>query len=201
MTGPEASAIGEREVGRDSPKRLAQMALIGFVLACIGLFVIASMMPEDAMEPGYAIDEQARPSPDGTFVLTVNVKDPSAWRYIDLDLGRAINSENGADLVVRRYIIKAPDGAQSLGDEPLLTASLPSAPAWQVDTEIGGEWQNPAFARWYEYGYSSHLLKSKRETYVVGRSPGNGVAFITIESYYCSPEGSGCLTLRYRLED
>ncbi len=61
MTAFETPTSKGDELRGDSPKRLAQMALIGFVLACIGLFVIASMMPEDTMEPGGHCDSRQTP--------------------------------------------------------------------------------------------------------------------------------------------
>jgi hypothetical protein len=104
-----------------------------------------------------------------------------------------------ADLRFRRYVVRAPGGAAALGKTPLEMEQLPEDLKWEFDVNVDGGLQNPAVARWYEYGLQSHLLTTKGETYVVQRSTGKGKAAFKIVSYYCEPDGSGCLTVRYRL--
>ena len=48
-------------------------------------------------------------------------------------------------------------------------------------------------------GGDEHTLDLRGE-YTFASSHGGGAALLQIESYYCHPEGSGCMTLRYRLQ-
>ena len=80
-----------------------------------------------------------------------------------------------------------------------LEARLPENPAWRGDEEVDGELRNPALADWYRYSYWTHRLRSRGRTHAV-RMRSGGVAYLRLESYYCKPEGSGCLTFRYRFD-
>jgi hypothetical protein len=96
-------------------------------------------------------------------------------------------------------VLRAPHGAIDLGRVPLESAHVEPGAAWKDDAQIGGELQNPALRRWYSYSYWTHDLRPLGSTYAV-RLAGGGTAYFQIASYYCKPEGAGCLTLRYRLD-
>lgn len=172
-------------------------AVGGFVGTCVFLVLAASLITPD-VEPGYPITEQATVFPDGSFELTLDVRHREAWSAVDLGAGRVAEPGAAVDLRVRRYIFQAPGGALDLGEVPLADATLPPEPSWGEDVVIDGIQQNPTLARWYHYGWQSHLLSPKKNVYAL-RRPGGGTAFLQIASYYCAPEGSGCMTLRYRL--
>src|SRR5206468_11351066 len=122
--------------------------------------------------------------------------DESAQVAFSLHSGRRVEPA-AADLLVRRYVVQAPHGALDLGAVPLADAQMPAAPQWFADTRLAGELQNPAFAHWYQYSYWTHVLTSRDNTYAIRMADG-GAALLRIRSYYCAPEGSGCLTLQYR---
>ncbi len=205
--GPGAPAAHAAQVPPPSPpalatdgsegSRLARWAGLGFVLACLGLFGAASLIaPVDA--PGFPLSDRASASPDGTFEVTLDVRDAETWIGIDLDAGGATEPGLAAEIVARRYVFQAPGGAVDLGPIPLMEASIPADARWIQDSQIDGVQQNAALARWYEYGYTSHLLSSKGHTYALRSRSGERTFLVRIVSYYCEPEGSGCLTLRYR---
>jgi len=54
----------------------------------------------------------------------------------------------------------------------------------------------PGLERWYRYGFFSHLLEPKDETYVIRTAEGR-YAKLRILSYYCPQATPGCVTLVY----
>ena len=76
---------------------------------------------------------------------------------------------------------------------------LPTGARWVEDSKYKGQVQNEALADWYTYSGMTHVLKANKKANAI-RLKSGGVAYFQILSYYCKPEGSGCLTLRYRLD-
>jgi len=172
---------------------------IGFVVAAVAVFAIGALFaPNDA--GSFAVTERAQPAGGGVFQLTVDVSNAKSWVSIDLGLGRSVATGRAADLRVRRYQIRAPQGAADLGEVPFARAAVAADTLWQQDADVDGELLNPALSKWYSYSYWTHLLSPGAQTWAVRRHDG-GVALLQFIGYYCKPEGSGCLTLRYRLED
>jgi hypothetical protein len=191
---PESPPLGPSA----ESKTLLAWTLTLFGLTFVGLFFASSfIIPE--VEPGFPATEKVEVLPDGSFQITLGVRDRDKWVGLDMGSGAVVSDGTPADLRFRRYVIRAPGGATALGLAPLDLEELPPDLKWEYDVNVDGGLQNPAVARWYEYGLQSHLLTTKGETYVVRRSTGKGKAIFKIASYYCDPDGSGCLTIRYRL--
>lgn len=193
---PEAE--GEALGPSAESKTLLSWTLGLFALTFGGLFFVASyIMPE--VEPGFPATEKVEVQPDGTFQITIGVRDRDKWVGLDMGAGTVVPEGTPADVRFRRYVVRVPGGAAALGETPLNFEEPPQSVEWKFDVNVDGGLQNPAVARWYEYGLQSHLLTTKGETYLIQRSTGKGKAAFQIVSYYCEPEGSGCLTIRYRL--
>ena len=191
---PESPPLGPSA----ESKTLLAWTLALFGLTFVGLFFVSSaIMPN--VEPGFPATEKVAVQPDGSFQITLGVRNRDKWVGIDMGSGAVVGEDTPADLRFRRYVVRAPAGAAALGMAPLDLEEVPDDVKWEYDVNVDGGLQNPAVARWYEYGLQSHLLTTKGETYIVNRSTGKGKAIFKIVSYYCEPDGSGCLTLRYRL--
>jgi hypothetical protein len=178
------------------------MALGGFVVTCIVLFFGASWITPDT-EPGYEVTNKAIPE-EGSYQIyriTIDVGDRHEWAGLNFMQGKRLDKESSADLLARRYLIRAPGGAINLGDVPLEDAHVEPNADWKIDKDNNGEIMNPAIGKWYSYSYWTHLLDPHPLTYAVRMADGSGVAYMRIVSYYCKPEGTGCLTLRYRLPE
>ncbi|MDP6946766.1 MAG: hypothetical protein QF464_21630 [Myxococcota bacterium] len=162
------------------------------------MFAIAwpHLVPD--IEPGYPLTERAKVQQDGTFMMTMDVTDRDLWVAFDMGQGTRVAHGDAPDLLIRRYVLRAPGGAKDLGKTPLAEATTDPDNGWTEDTVVDGDWMNTALERWYDYSMSNHLLTSKRHTYAL-RRPGGGVVYFAVESYYCDPPGSGCMTIRYRL--
>lgn len=201
--GRSLLAHGDAAFLRAEPRgqRLIHYGIGAFLLTSLLFMTMVTLMGGVVgNEPGFAISPVAEPSPDGTFVVTLDTSDRARWVSFDFDSGRVLSDPGRADLIVRRYWLRAPGGVVDLGEVPLDRASVGPDPEWVADVPVDGVPQNPALAGWYAYSYWTHLLESQGRTYALRRIP-EGIAYVRIESYYCAPEGTGCLTIRYRLDD
>ncbi len=179
-------------------KRFVTIAGVGFVLTALLIFFGAGFIKPD-IDRGYAPTAVAVTHTDGTHLITFDVADRNNWVGVDLLAGRVVDGA-GADIIAQRYILQAPAGAADLGEVSLEAARATEGTEWISDKAVDRVLQNAAFGKWYSYSYFSHLLTPLGHTYAVRLANGQGVAYVKIVSYYCKPEGSGCLTLRYRVE-
>jgi hypothetical protein len=183
------------EGARTGGARFIAWAIGGFFAACVLLLALGRFMKPE-VEPGFAVSP-AKPTPAGVFRVTLDVQDNKRWVAFSFGAGQV--GQGDADLWVQRHRLRAPAGAIDLGAVDLARAQVPAEAGWVRDELHQGVEENPALARWYNYSYWTHLLKTKGHTYAVRRA-GGGVAYFRVLSYYCEPEGTGCLTLEYRLD-
>lgn len=178
--------------------KLIGFAAVGFIIACGVLFAIASSIkPEE--KPGFEITEAAAHLDGEIWQVTLDVKSRHQWTGFSFSTGKKLTELDPADLLGRRHHVRAPGGAIRLGDIPLEEATLPETVVWQMDEGDADQVLNPAFGKWYTYSFFTHMLDPIGRTYAIRQAQAGRVVFVRIESYYCKPEGSGCLTLRYRL--
>jgi hypothetical protein len=151
----------------------------------------------DAQE-GFSITEKAAAHSDGTFQITIDTSSRYNWIPLNLGAGRVAGASEQPDLTFRRYVAQVPAGAIDLGQVSFQDAKVAQNAQWIQDEFVDGELQNQAISTWYSYSYWTHLLSPKGHTYAVKMQNG-AVAYLQFVSYYCKPEGSGCLTIRYKL--
>ena len=178
--------------------RFIKVGLIAFIVTCLLVFAAGSMIAPN-MEPGFPITERAQPQTDGSFRITLDASQREHWVSVNLSRGTMNEEKTNADLLVQRYVFRAPAGAADLGNVPLDKATLATDTPWTFDSQVDGQLQNPAISGWYDYSYMTHLLKSKNHTYAVQLRSGEGFATFNVVSYYCEPEGTSCVTIDYRL--
>ena len=141
----------------------------------------------------------------GPTVYTVDATRPDAWQYFAFHRGSVIDQPGPRDwdLAFRRYEIIANGGRAFTGDGGIadlgkvIFSEVKTVPAdgYQA-TEGGPDPRNPAIARWYSYGYFSHLLSPKRHVWAVRTADGR-YAKLEFISYYCPGSQPGCVTFRY----
>jgi hypothetical protein len=178
--------------------RFFLIAGVGFVIATFFVFYLASKIQPTA-EKTYEISQGVTALPTGVFQMTIDARNNGFWVPLSLSTGKEVGNKKDADLLLMRYFLRAPSGAIDLGAVPLEQAKLPADPQWVQDEKHKGQTQNKALADWYEYSGMSHVLKATEKTSAI-RLRSGGIAYFRILSYYCKPEGSGCVTFRYRLE-
>ncbi len=159
------------------------------------------MIP-DIDEIGYPLGRGIEVLDDGTMRVTVDVQNNDMWVPFSLELGQPVPDGAAADVYLRRHYWRTSAGAAQIGGTDLVAAELPSDVQWEPDVLDDGLLLSEVMLDWYDYSYWTHLLRSEHNIYAVRlRNDPNRAALLRVESYYCAPEGTGCLTFRYRLVD
>ena len=187
-------------------KAVLIVAAAAIVAAAGALVVVSLREPTVAMYPPTPLaPRDAGHALVGPILYTVDATRPEQWRYFAFRMGSAI--ENPAsrewDLAFRRYEIIANGGPAfagaagvlDLGEVPFAAVKIVPEAGYQV-TEGGVDPRNPALARWYRYGYFSHLLSPQPRVWAVRTADGR-YAKLEIISYYCPRSQPGCVTFRY----
>jgi hypothetical protein len=139
--------------------------------------------------------------------VTIDARDAATWRFLSLSDGIARTSPGaGWDLAFRRFNIIANGGPgfpgsaaiATLGEVPLETVKIGVNLPFVSTAVVRGDSVNPAIARWYTYGFTSHLLSPLPSTWAVRTTDGR-LALLRILGYYCPGPTPGCLTIRYRM--
>ena len=142
----------------------------------------------------------------GPLTVTVDATAQDRWTYFAFNRNSAlaVASPDGWDLAFRRFYIIANGGPRFGGHGGILDLgrvsfdSVTSVPdTGYVQTEADSI--NPAIRRWYDYGFTSHLLPTKNHVYAVRTADGK-YAKIQVLTYYCGQAEPGCLTFRYEYQ-
>ena len=141
----------------------------------------------------------------GPLLYTVRAPEQDRWHYFDFSRGSVVEDPGplGWDLAIQRFTIIVNGGQGFPGKGGVLDLgeigfdSVRSAPndGYQ-GTVAARDTVNPALRRWYDYGFTSHLLTPRPNVYVVRTADGR-FAKLQILSYYCPGAQPGCLTFRY----
>ena len=129
-------------------------------------------------------------SATGRKRLTIDATREQTWQFVSLRADSALTRPDplGWDLAIRRFHISTNGGTGFAGKG---AAGVDSLIATSQDTTRSG------FGKWYDYGFTSHLLTPKPVTYRVRAADGM-LYSIRILSYYCPGAQPGCLTFEYQ---
>jgi hypothetical protein len=176
---------------------------IALMLAAAVFVVSAVRRPEP---PTFVPTETARFDSTGARIFTVNSSDSEKWRFFSFQRGALVEAPQPRawDLGFRRFHImtnggpgfSGEAGIAPLGAVSLENATLPPDSAF-LPTSVARDSVNPVVAKWYRYGFTTHMLTPKPESYAVRTADGRFAVF-QILSYYCAGPTPGCLTIRYR---
>lgn len=194
---------------RDAARGRRPVALYlagGFFLLVLAAVVVGSFTRRDPLSflPS-PVDPQ--PPVDHLVVDTVTLdgRDGAAWTYFDFEKRSPVGGPlAGWDLAVSRYhiVVNGGEGYAGAGGAVAIPApweAVTEAPASGYATTEGpldDVPETPGLERWYRYGFFSHLLEPKDETYVIRTAEGR-YAKLRILSYYCPQATPGCVTLVY----
>jgi HmuY protein len=172
---------------------------LGAFVAVLAYVVATSLAPREALEFAPSAVSPGQPQPKGLVfdTVTVDARDPTAWVFFDFDRRSVVAPPDtaGWDLAFRRFNVVPAEAAADLG--PVAFEDLTVAPvSGFVASEFTRDTVNTAINRWYRYSMLSHLLSSKKHTYVI-RSRQHRFAKVDVISYYCPGVEPGCLTFRY----
>ena len=189
------------------PKIPVAALVIGALVVAAVLLVAASLnRPEPpTYAPTAAAPRDVGDALDGPVTYTIDASAPESWRYFDFSSGSLVESPSptGWDLGFRRFnvIANGGEGFQGQGGavalEDVTFDAVTGAPDGEYQPSVARrDSANAAFDRWYDYGFSSHLLTPKPRVYVVRTADGR-YAKLEILSYYCPGAQPGCITFRY----
>ena len=180
------------------------------MVVAVFVLLLASMMVAALRHPDIPKGTITPPHPVtigdtlvGPATITLDATSSDQWTFFDFSRNSAVQNPGPQDwdLAVRRFYIMANGGARFQGRGGLAdlgkvsfdsTATLPDS--GYVVTEKDSI--NPAIRRWYDYGFASHLLRSKEHVYAVRTADGK-YAKIQIVTYYCGEAQPGCMTFTY----
>lgn len=141
----------------------------------------------------------------GPRTVTVDARDDERWAFFDFSRGTVTGRPDplGWDLAFRRHEIVANGGGDLPGRGGIRpieavpfdsVAALPAA--GYTLTETDRDTVNPAIHKWYDYGFTTHLLTPRPIVWAIRTADGR-YAKMEILSYYCTGAVGGCLTFRY----
>lgn len=188
-------------------QRIVVLAVSGLLLALAVAMVVSSLSRPsvDAYVPTPPDPSPAGGGLTGPRTYTVDASDPAGWRFFDFSRGSVVEEHDptGWDLAFRRFHIVANGGKGFVGDGGVLDLgavpfdSVTTVPrTGYVRSRAGTDTTNAATEDWYDYSFTSHLLRPRPRTYAVRTADGK-YAKIRILGYYCPGARPGCVTFRY----
>ena len=133
----------------------------------------------------------------GPGEYTVDATDNGEWQRFDFDVNSLVNTGLGWDVGFHRNHVIAGPGAAIVNLGPVPFDSVAEAPVDGYRANGPGKWDsNPAIGKWYDYSLISHLLTTRKHTYVVRTADGHYAKFEML-NYYCMGVGTACVTFRY----
>jgi hypothetical protein len=186
------------------------LGAVAIVAAAVALVVVSLREPEVATyAPTPAAPREVGRALVGPVLYTVDATRAEVWTYFAFHIGSVVDRPDprGWDLAFRRYEIIAnggrmfagTGGVADLGAVAFADVAIVPEHGYEV-TEGGAEGgtgpRNPALARWYSYGYFSHVLSPRRRVWAVRTADGR-YAKLELVSYYCPRAQPGCVTFRY----
>lgn len=141
----------------------------------------------------------------GPIRVTVDASDPDRWVHFDFSRGSVVAAPAARewDLAFRRFNVMVNGGPGFEGDGAAIDLGEVAFEAVKAAPDTGwvvgaapGDSVHPTLARWYDYGFTSHLLKPKPRVYGIRTADGR-FARIRFLSYYCPGASPGCPTFEY----
>ena len=129
------------------------------------------------------------------YRATIEAGDENRWRFFSLRTGQLLQKPAALDwdLAFRRFHIATNGGPGFAGQGAAGIDSGEQPPALQ---QTSADSTRSGFGKWYNYGFSSHLLTPKPLTYRVLAADGTAYT-LRILSYYCPGATPGCITIAY----
>lgn len=181
--------------------------IIGGTIAAAVVFVLFSLQQPTVASypptPPFPVEVGTALAGPRTYTLDASATD--GWAAFDFSRGSAVTTSDpdGWDLAFRRFNVMTNGGPGFRGNAgivdlgPVAFDSVMEAPVGGYEgSDAAHDSTNSAAERWYDYGFTSHILRSKGHVYVLRTADGRYAKF-QILSYYCPGATPGCVTYRY----
>lgn len=180
------------------------------VAVAVGLGLVAIVLVALSLRreppPGYPIS-QLQPVEVGDRLhgpATVTLDASAGWVYFSFATASTVQPAGPTpwDIAFRRFHVMVNGGegfagrgaVADLGPVDFHAVAMAPDTGW-VD-RAARDSTNEAIARWYDYGFASHLLTPKRRVYALRTADGRH-ALLRFLSYYCEGGHPGCITFEY----
>ena len=189
------------------------LAAVGglFLLLMVGLVASSLVRPEiESFVPTPPAPEQVGEQLVGPLTYTVDATAHDRWVYFDFSSGSVVQHESrrslGWDIAFQRHrmITNGGDtnglglaGVLDLGPVPLDSSLKVPGDGYLTDQRRGDGSFSAALEDWYDYSWTSHLLRPAARTFAIRTADGN-YAVLRFVGYYCPGGRPGCVTFRYR---
>jgi hypothetical protein len=187
-----------------STPRRQDVAIVG-ALGLVAIVLVALSLRREP-PPGYPVS-QLEPVEVGDRLhgpVTVTLDASTAWVYFSFATASTVQPAGPTpwDIAFRRFNVMVNGGegfagqgaVRDLGPVDLHGVDIAPDTGW-VDRATRDS-TNEALARWYDYGFASHLLTPKRRVYALRTADGR-YALLRFLSYYCEEGRPGCITFEY----
>ncbi len=195
--------------------RLSTLVLI--VIAVLFVAGIVALVASSLVTPTVATHAPSpqRPhevgsEPVGPATYTVDARDHDRWVHFDFSRGSVVPVEGRRgldwDIGFQRHRMITNGGASNprgaaavrdLGPVPLDSAIRVPDTGYVADEGPPESTRNPVLEDWYDYSWTSHILRPADRTYAVRTADGR-YAVLRFQGYYCPGAQPGCVTFRYR---
>jgi hypothetical protein len=180
--------------------------ILGAIALAAAFLVVTSLRRPDVLmfSPTTAEPREVGHELVGPITYTVDASAES-WRFFDFSMGSMVERPGPLewDLAFRRFNVIVNGGPGFAGKGGALevdAAALEAVAQLPADgyeqNALGRDSVNPALQRWYDYGFTTHMLTPKPRVYAIRTADGRH-AKLEIVSYYCPGALPGCLTFRY----
>jgi hypothetical protein len=174
-----------------------QLALVITALVTAAVVYVASALTrEEPLSFAPAAAQLVTDSAGGNYYrATINAGAENRWRFFSLRTGQLLEKPAALDwdLAFRRFHIATNGGPSFAGQGAAGSEGSGQPPALQ---QTSADTTKYGFGKWYNYGFSSHLLTPKPLTYRVLAADGTAYT-LRILSYYCPGATPGCITIAY----
>lgn len=197
-----------RPAGNGGLRRNAvPIAVLGLVaLAASAMILFSLQRPTvEGTPPTDAAPQDVGDALVGPVRFTVDASSPDRWVFFDFSTGAVVHAPAPLDwdIAFQRFRIIANGGPGFAGNGAIADLGaivfdgVTAAPdsGW-VESQARSDSTNAAIARWYSYGFTSHLLRPKPNTYAIRTADGR-YAKLRVVNYYCPGATPGCLTFEY----
>ena len=182
--------------------------------ALVGIIVVLAVVLVTMSFEGPAVEARVPTPPDpaeagdalvGPIVYTVDASSTGEWQFFDFSRGSVVRDPGPVDwdLAFRRFHIIANGGPGFSGSGGIIRLEETDFDAVRelpdtayVETTARRDSTNAAIARWYAYGWTSHLLSPHPAIYGVRTADGR-YAKLELVGYYCPGAQPGCMAFRY----
>ncbi len=178
----------------------------GVLLAGALVVLILQREPPPSFAPTPPSVREAGDRLTGPVTVTIDARSDADWQFFDFSRSSVVERPGPLDwdLAIRRFRMITNGGPGFAGEGGTLPLAdtgfdaIREAPAdGYVPSAIQrGDSINDALLKWYDYGFTSHILSPKPLVYVVRTADGR-YAKLEILGYYCPGATPGCLTIRY----